>query len=265
MNNNCIVFNDGVKNDRVFAHRGDVFICEGLFKNPKEIDPTDHVLGKENRPVLVISDDIYNSYIVKVLPLSTKAGNPNSDVSCDRCIKFPPFQDNPNTPNYIDISQIFTINQYQLKIKIATVSQEIVDTAVALSLFHNMNSKSVNTIVKFIQEKYPYASIFKSTISDSVDNTRNPNQQLYSKCQRVSLEELDNDRLERENKFKKLFDSVQSLNDAKKYFEEWKLLGTDTFMYTYGLTHQQYHTFRNICITKMLGKVNNFNRFDWNS
>ena len=72
---NYLLFESGIDYNRVFAHRGDIFICEGLFKPMSDIEENDHIIAKPNRPVLIISDDIHNADIVKVLPFSTKAGS----------------------------------------------------------------------------------------------------------------------------------------------------------------------------------------------
>ena len=56
-------FNSGITHDRVFAHRGDIFVCTGVFKELDQIDKDDHILGKPSRPVLIISEDEYNMLI----------------------------------------------------------------------------------------------------------------------------------------------------------------------------------------------------------
>lgn len=75
MDNSYLSFDTGIDDDRVYAHRGDIFICDDLFKTIDEIDKDDHILGKPTRPVIIISNDCYNRNIVKVLPFSTKAGS----------------------------------------------------------------------------------------------------------------------------------------------------------------------------------------------
>lgn len=39
---NYLLFESGIDYNRVFAHRGDIFICEGLFKPMSDIEENDH-------------------------------------------------------------------------------------------------------------------------------------------------------------------------------------------------------------------------------
>ena len=57
MDNSYLSFDTGIDDDRVYAHRGDIFICDDLFKSIDEIDKDDHILGKPSRPVIIISND----------------------------------------------------------------------------------------------------------------------------------------------------------------------------------------------------------------
>ena len=155
MDNSYLSFDTGIDDDRVYAHRGDIFICDDLFKSIDEIDKDDHILGKPSRPVIIISNDNYNRNIVKVLPFSTKAGSDDANaISSGRVIRVPGINNNPN-PSYIDVSQVFTINTYQLKIKLGHASQEIVDAAVAMHTLQNVaDSTSINTLVKIFKDRY---------------------------------------------------------------------------------------------------------------
>ena len=97
MDNSYLSFDTGIDDDRVYAHRGDIFICDDLFKTIDEIDKDDHILGKPTRPVIIISNDCYNRNIVKVLPFSTKAGSDDSNaISSGRVIRGPGINNNPN-------------------------------------------------------------------------------------------------------------------------------------------------------------------------
>ncbi len=264
----CVVFDSGITYDRVFAHRGDIFIGEGIFKSIKDKDREDHVICKENRPILIISDDQYNIHIVKALALSSKPGSDDpATISSSRNIKIPNIQHNSNMSSYIDTSQIFTVNTYQLKVKIASVSQEIVDTAVAMSLFQNMNRDSVPTIVRFIQEQYPYSNVFtqqrKIDQYSHEDNTRNPNEQIFSSVQRVPLNELERELESSKTEIDLRIIKINDVEEADKWYKEWQSLGTDLFRSKYHLSKQQYFTFRDRCINKMLGRVQGFKKYDW--
>lgn len=272
MNTN-IVFNDGVNIDPIFAHRGDIFTVDGLFKNLDDIEKDDHIIAKESRPVLIISDDEFNSKIIKVLPLSSKGGSDDRyALSSHRNIKIPNIQNRSNQETYIDTSQIFTINTYQLRYKLATVSQEIVDAAVSIAFMQNMNKSSANTVVKFLQEQYPYAKAFRERCGSNIDNDEqdnfildnalDPSVQIFSNTENVSLDDLNALKKEKKEEKNKLL-KITTIEQAKTLHEQWKTLGTDMFRNKYGLSKQEYFCIRDICIKLMLGKVPNFKKFDW--
>lgn len=263
---NCISFDFGIDNDRIYAHRGDIFICEGLFKSIDEINKNDHIIGKPDRPVLIVSNDVYNTNIVKVLPFSSKSGSDTSDsITSYRIVKVPGIRNNSN-PSYIDVSQIFTINTYQLKFKLGHACQEIVDTAVALHTLQNIeNSNSINTIVKIFKDKYPKAQVFQSIDNGYVNNKSiimnnmyDPSVDLFSEVQQVSYEQLIS---ENKNTLK----DPETKDDAYQLYQEWLNLGTDLFRNKYHITRQQYIVLRDKCVCKMLGKVPNFKKYDWSS
>ena len=268
---NYLSFETGIDNeDRVYAHRGDIFICEGLFKPLDDIEKNDHIIGKPDRPVLIISSDENNINIVKVLPFSTKSGSFDSNsITSGRVIKVPGIGNNPNS-NFIDVSQIFTINTYQLKVKLGHASQEIVDAAVALHTLQNIaNASSVNTIVKIFKDKYPKAQVFNHpvTISNNgyvdgqkmfMTNMYDPSVDLFTEVKQVSIEELN-------AQIKNTLKQPETKEDAYELYTEWLSLGTDLFRNKYGLSRQQYITLRDKCVYKMLGKVANFKKHDWSA
>lgn len=267
---NYLLFESGIDYNRVFAHRGDIFICEGLFKPMSDIEENDHIIAKPNRPVLIISDDIHNADIVKVLPFSTKAGSLDQEsITSGRVIKVPGIKSDTNS-NYIDVSQIFTINVYQLKYKLGHASQEIVDAAVALHTLQNVaNATSINTIVKIFKEKFPNASIFNqlNTITANsyangqtifVNNMYDPSVDLFSEVKQVTYEELM-----AENATKPVLMNPETKEQAYEIYQEWLSMGTDLFRSKYNLTKQQYVTLRDRCVCKMLGKIANFKKHDW--
>lgn len=258
-------FETGITNNKVFAHRGDIFICDGVFKEISEINKDDHILGKPTRPVLIISEDEYNKDIVKVLPFSSKPGSENSNsVTSLRCIKVPGINNNPN-PEYIDVSQIFTVNNYQLKVKIGEASQEIVDAAVALHTLQNVNENSMNTLIKIFKDRFPNAQAFKQGLINVrntnnkvsiIDNLRSPFETVFTDVKKVSLEELISD-------IKHTLKEPVNKNEAYQLYQEWLNMGTDLFRNKYGLSKQQYYSIRDKCVTMMLGKIANFKKYDW--
>ena len=270
MDTSYLSFDTGIDNDRIYAHRGDIFICEDLFKNIEEIDKDDHILGKPTRPVLIISNDNYNSNIVKVLPFSTKQGSDDQNaISSGRVIRVPGVNKNPNH-SYIDVSQVFTINTYQLKIKLGHASQEIVDAAVAMHTLQNIaDSTSINTLVKVFKDRFPNAQVFNQPAvyqkntninnqSSIVNNMYNPFEELYSTVKQVPYEELITE-------IKQTLKYPETKEDPYKLYQEWLSLGTDLFRNKYGITKQQYITLRDKCVIKMLGKVSNFKKHDWST
>lgn len=263
MDMSYLSFDKGITDDKIYAHRGDIFVCEGLFKPINEIDKDDHIIGKTNRPVLIISDDEYNQNIVKVLPFSSKSGSedPNA-ISSSRMIKVPGINHNPN-PTYIDVSQVFTINTYQLKIKLGHASQEIVDAAVALHTLQNVNINSIGTLVKIFKDRYPSAQVFNrgvgyqyASYNGRVDNTKNPFEPLFADVKRVELDDLLME-------VKSTLKEPVTKEDAYELYQEWLSMGTDLFRNKYGLSRQQYYSLRDKCVNKMLGKVANFKKYDW--
>lgn len=257
-------FDTGIDDNRVYIHRGDIFISEGVFKELDEIDKDDHLLGKPSRPVMVISDDPYNRNVVKVLPFSTRSGSDdNNAVSSGRVIRVPGINNSPN-PSYIDVSQVFTLNPYQLKIKLGHASQEIVDAAVALHTLQNIHdNQSVDTLFKVFKEKYPTAYSFihtsntnKKVVLENTNNMYSPFEEMYADVRRVSLDEL----LE-----KKECTVIQPENkdDALVLYKEWLSMGTDLFRQKYNMSRQEYIALRDKCVQKMLGKVERFTKYSW--
>lgn len=256
-------FDTGITDDRIYAHRGDIFICEGLFKEIEKIDKDDHILGKPSRPVIIISEDEYNRDIVKVLAFSSKEGSGYSDsINAYRSIRVPGVNNNPN-PSFIDVSQVFTINTHQLKIKLGHASQEIVDAAVALHTLQNMNQNSVGTMMKVMKDRFPNAQAFRQanavvTKTSTVNCISSPLTDVFTNVQRVSEDELLCE-------IKSTLKEPNNKDDAYILYQEWLNLGTDVFRNKYGLTKQQYYSLRDKCVNKMLGKVSNFKKYDWST
>lgn len=256
-------FDTGITDDRIYAHRGDIFICSGLFKEIETLDKDDHILGKPGRPVLIISEDEYNRDIVKVLAFSSKEGSGYSDsINAYRSIRVPGVNNNPN-PSFIDVSQVFTINTHQLKIKLGHASQEIVDAAVALHTLQNMNQNSVGTMLKVMKDRFPNAQAFRqtntvATKTSTVNCISSPLTDVFTNVQRVSEEELLCE-------IKSILKEPNNKDDAYALYQEWLNLGTDVFRNKYGLTKQQYYSLRDRCVNKMLGKVSNFKKYDWST
>lgn len=271
MDNSYLSFDTGIDNDRVYAHRGDIFICDNLFKDLDGLDKDDHILGKPTRPVIIISNDTYNRNIVKVLPFSTRAGSDDlNHVSSGRVIRVPGINNNPN-PSFIDVSQVFTINTYQLKVKLGHASQEIVDAAVAMHTLQNIaDSTSVNTLVKVFKDRYPKAQAFNTQPVQknnfvnpqqqqcAVNNMYNPFEECFSTVKRVPYEEIMKE-------VKPALEYPETKDDAYKLYQEWLTLGTDMFRNKYNISRQQYISLRDRCIGKMLGKVSNFKKHDWST
>ena len=256
-------FDTGITDDRIYAHRGDIFICSGLFKEIETLDKDDHILGKPGRPVLIISEDEYNRDIVKVLAFSSKEGSGYSDsINAYRSIRVPGVNNNPN-PSFIDVSQVFTINTHQLKIKLGHASQEIVDAAVALHTLQNMNQNSVGTMLKVMKDRFPNAQAFRqtntvATKTSTVNCISSPLTDVFTNVQRVSEEELLCE-------IKSTLKEPNNKDDAYALYQEWLNLGTDVFRDKYGLTKQQYYSLRDKCVNKMLGKISNFKKYDWST
>lgn len=257
-------FNSGITHDRVFAHRGDIFVCTGVFKELDQIDKDDHILGKPSRPVLIISEDEYNKDIVRILAFSSREGSDNSDaINAYRSIRVPGINNNPN-PSYIDVSQVFTINAHQLKVKLGHASPEIVDAAVALHTLQNMNQNSVNTMMKVLKDRFPNSPVFKQcntgivNTNVNVNNMRSPFEPVFTDVQRVSEQELMTE-------IKSTLREPTNKDEANELYQEWLSLGTDIFRNKYGLSKQQYYTLRDKCINKMLGKIANFKKYDWST
>ena len=255
-------FDSGINtSDRIYAHRGDIFVCSGVFKDLEEIDKDDHILAKPNRPVLIISNDEYNRDIVKILAFSTKEGTEHKDaINSYRSIKVPGIYNSNHT--YIDVSQVFTINTHQLKAKLGTASQEIVDAAVALNTLQNINANSINTMIQVMKDKYPDSPAFQTQkeecIAYSIDNTRDPFEDVFTDVVRVPLEELN-------KPDEVVLNDPDTKEEAYELYQEWLILGTDLFRNKYHLSKQNYIAFRDKCVNKMLGKVSNFKKFDWST
>ena len=258
-------FDTGISTtDRIYAHRGDIFVCEGVFKEIDQITKDDHILAKPNRPVIIISEDEYNRDIVKVLAFSSKEGSGNSDtLNGYRSIRVPGIYNNPNH-SYIDVSQVFTINTHQLKSKLGHASQEIVDAAVALHTLQNINSNSIDTMMKVMRDRFPNSQAFRQNnvgvVSKVVnlDNMKSPYENIFADVQRVSEEELMNE-------IKHTLKDPTNKDEAYALYQEWLLLGTDMFRNKYGISKQQYIAIRDKCVNKMLGKVSNFKKYDWST
>lgn len=253
-----IIFTSGVELNRVYAHRGDIFTCEGVFKRENKVDKEDHILCKPSRPVLVVSDDAYNKTIVKVLPLSTSCGNsdPNS-MTNSRCIQIPAVDSKRDGGiTYIDVSQEFTVNVHQLRYKLATVSQEIVDTAVAYNLLQKINYDSVDNVVNIIKKKYPDAECFNNVdMCACVDDRSAPYIDVFSSVKQIK----DSEKPARKNDYP----PHSTYEEVDELYKEWINIGTEAFRYKYSLDPTQYNYLRNSCIKKLLGVKQGFTKFDW--
>lgn len=254
-----IKFTDGVSYDKVFAKRGDVFITHDLFKSPNSSPKEDKILTKENRPVLIISNNKDNSEIVRVLAFSSHKGNYSTNaITNKRLIELPGLYNEGNDPNsksYIDISQVFTINTYQLGRKIAHLSDEITDTAVAIFTIHNIQSeKGANTLLKYLSSQYPNINtINNKVISD-------PSEDRFVVVEE-SKEAPSTDTTDDNGKH--IYPPSSTVEECEKLYHEWVELSTDGFRYKYKLNKTQYNYLKNKCIKTLINKKSGFTRFDW--
>lgn len=255
-----IKFTEGVSYDTVFAKRGDVFTTHDLFKSPNSSPKEDKILTKENRPVLIISNDKDNSEIVRVLAFSSHKGNYSANaITNKRLIELPRLYNEGNDPNgksYIDISQVFTINTYQLGRKIAHLSDEITDTAVALFTIHNIQSeKGANTLLKYLSSQYPNINI--NTTSKV---TSDPSEDRFVVVEE-SKEAPSTDTTDDNGKH--IYPPSSTVEECEKLYHEWVELSTDGFRYKYKLNKTQYNYLKNKCIKTLINKKSGFTRFDW--
>lgn len=251
---NLIKFSDGIIDDGVFAHRGDVFVTSGLFKSPYDNkNKDDKILTKENRPVLIISNDETNKNIVQVLPFSSHIGNYEKDsITNGRLIEIPRLYDKKSDADksYIDISQIFTINVYQLVRKLCRLKQEIVDTAVALNTLHNIqNKKGADLVCSYLNQKFsnPQKSVHASTIMTD------PSEEQFVMVEQITTPE----------KIKHSYPASTTVEECEKLYNDWIALSTDGFRYKYKLNKTQYDYLRNKCIKILIKNKRGFTRFDW--
>lgn len=256
-----IKFSSGVTHNKIFAHRGDVFQTFGLFKNPDSIIKDDKILTKANRPVLIISNDDKNSNIVRVLPFSTHSGSQDPDsITAGRLIEIPPLTENSYSKSYIDIEQVFTINTYQLARKMCTVSQEIVDTAVALNALSNIpNLESAKGVIKYFTDKYSELNI-----------KPNDDSQINNECLNIDptsdtfvLVEQDKSVNKNQPQEKHEYPPSSTYEQCELLYLDWVKLSTDGFRYKYKLSKQQYSYLKNKCIKVLINKKNGFTRYDW--
>ena len=265
-------FTEGLTFDRTFAHRGDVFTTEGVFKDYKDVKEDDHILCKENRPVLVVSDDRYNMQIVRVLPLSSKLGNSSiHSITSSRLIQIPAVYEGQTEPSYIDVSQEFTINVWQLKFKLCHLDQKIVDTAVAFNLFQKMNANSVGRIMNLMSLQFPEVTEYTRVHSIPAPNTeqfqtvkRGENVSTTTKTEEVNSEEKTKS-IESTTTTRKRFEypPVNSVDDAYALFVEWNEGTTDSFCYKYGMNKSQYQYLKQKCVKILLKEKPGFTKFDW--
>ena len=270
MSDSYLSFDTGIDDNRVYIHRGDIFICAGLFKELDSIDKDDHILAKPDRPVIVISANHFNRNIVKVLPFSTRQGvDDEGYITSGRVIRTPGINNSPN-PSYIDVSQVFTVNTYQLKIKLGHASQDIVDAAVAMHTLQNIqDNSSIDMLVRIFQVRYPKASVFNQfnqpksveylNVSQApVNNMYAPGEDMFADVKRVTLEELEDASGVTPLKL------PENRDEAYALYTEWLEIGTDLFRQKYGITRQQYVMLRDRCVQHMIGKVERFTKYSWN-
>ncbi|MBP5565274.1 MAG: hypothetical protein J6X45_06100, partial [Lachnospiraceae bacterium] len=87
---------------------------------------------------------------------------------------------------------------------------------------------------------------------------KNPFEMDFVDVKRVSEEELLNE-------LKHTLKEPTNKDDAYELYQEWLNDGTDIFRYNYGLSKQKYIALRDKCVALMLGKVNNFKKYDWST
>ena len=247
---------DSIIEDSIFCKRGDVFTTIGVFKSPNEKNKEDKILTKENRPVLVISNDQENKNIVRVLPFSSHMGNYDKDsITKGRLIELPRLYDKKSDTekSYIDVTQIFTVNTYQLGHKICRLRSEVVDTAVALNTLFNIQTEAGAKIVcDYLCQKFTNLKVNKS----SDNNMSNPSEDYF-----VSVEEKVEEKTESTKQH--TYPPSSTVKECELLHQEWLSLTTDGFRYKYKLNKTQYNYLRNKCIKILLQGKRGFTRYDW--
>lgn len=254
---NSVKFTNGVKFDTIFAMRGDIFTTFGLFKNPDSISKEDKILTKANRPVLIISDNKDNENIVRVLPLSSHQGVANT-ISGGRLVEVPTLMRNNNVgTSYIDVKQVFTINTYQLVRKICSVSQEIVDTAVALNTLSNIsNREGAMVLCDYIKKRFPELDYFKSISINSENIIQDPSEDRFCVVEQIKG-------VSSSTKEKHEYPPSTTLEQCEALYKDWLRLATDGFRYKYKLNKTQYQYLKNKCVKILKAKKNGFTKYDW--
>lgn len=253
---NAVKFTNGVKFDTIFAMRGDIFTTFGLFKNPENITKDDKILAKANRPVLIISDNKDNENIVRVLPLSSHQGVANT-ISGGRLVEIPALMRNNSVGvSYIDVKQAFTINTYQLVRKICSVSQEIVDTAVALNTLSNISNKEgAMVLCNYIKKRFPELEYFKTNNNVNTSNIiQDPSEDRFCIVEQIK---------ETPSKEKHEYPPSSTLAQCEELYKDWLKLATDGFRYKYKLNKTQYQYLKNKCVKILKAGKNGFTKYDW--
>lgn len=255
-----IKFNDGVKFDKIFAKRGDVFTTFGLFKDPESTIKDDKILTKVKRPVLIISNDEDNEDTVRVLALSSHRGIVGT-VSDGRVIQIPAMKrDGKILSSYIDVKQEFTINTYQLVRKVCSVSQEIVDTAVALNTLSNIpNKQGAEILCKYLKDKYKDLSYNNLITNNIISNEiiTDPSEDKFSVVEQVKDTPVEN------TPKKHVYPPSETLTQCEGLYKDWLKLSTDGFKYKYKLNKTQYQYLKNKCVKTLCKLKNGFTKYDW--
>ena len=168
--------------------------------------------------------------------------------------------ENSYSKSYIDIEQVFTINTYQLARKMCTVSQEIVDTAVALNALSNIpNLESAKGVIKYFTDKYSELNI-----------KPNDDNQISNECPIIDptsdtfvLVEQDKSVNKNQPQEKHEYPPSSTYEQCELLYLDWVKLSTDGFRYKYKLSKQQYIYLKNKCIKVLINKKNGFTRYDW--
>jgi mRNA-degrading endonuclease toxin of MazEF toxin-antitoxin module len=232
--------------------RGEIYITDGVFKPMDEKEDGDYTIGKVNRPVLVISNDEHNEHVVRVLVLSTSSGKIPEEgripISAYREIEIPSVCSSRHDRTYIDTYQTLTVNSSKLRKCIASVSKEVVDTAVCLSTLKALDKTGVKTLIKVLMKEQATADLSEDTeFKDLVSTTVGTN--LVEKIVKsINSESVCN---------------VTSLQEAQDYYKEWLNGTTDTFRRKYKLTKDQYQTIKTKCINFLTASAEGFNPNNW--
>ena len=141
-----------------------------------------------------------------------------------------------------------TVNTSKLRKCVASVSKEVVDTAVCLSTLKALDKDGAKTLIKVLMKEQATNELSEDEEFKDVVSTEIGKGVIEKTLKSIETESICN---------------VTNLLEAQEYYKEWLNGTTDTFRRKYKLTKDQYQIIKTKCINILTASPDGFNPNNW--